>query len=216
MKFSKSLVVAAVTAAFASTAGAQVTGSLGGPIGPFLGLSAPALCTGAPNCTLGSIATISGGAVRNADLFQADQQGFTVNGGAQPDGRFLAAGPNNNGNATMTFLSNNIGNIGFLWGSPDVWNRLRVNTNAGFVDFTATGLGFPSVTGSQSVSQYVRFTVTNPSNYITSIVFSNDVNQNIDAFEATQFNILPEPSTYVMMVAGLAGLFAVSKRRKTA
>lgn len=213
MKISKFLLATgALVASFSANAGAQVTGSFGGPLSAFLGLSAPSACTGAPNCTLfgAGFATILGGSVQGGDLPFADIPA----GGAVFQSRFLAAGPSNNGASTMTF-NMPIQDIGFLWGSPDRYNRLRVNTTGGFVDFTALGMSFPSVTGDQTVSTYVRFKA-DAGLTITSLVFDN--NPSTDAFEAANFtsSTVPEPSTYALMAAGLAALAFASKRRKLA
>jgi hypothetical protein len=51
---------------------------------------------------------------------------------------------------------------------------------------------------------------------ITSLSFTNS--SSIDAFEVANFSItpIPEPETYALMLAGLAALGFVSKRRKQA
>ncbi|WP_373061494.1 PEP-CTERM sorting domain-containing protein [Gemmatimonas sp.] len=212
MKFSKSLLAsAALVASVGTSASAQVAGSMGGPLGGFLGLSTGACTFGTP-CTLGSIGSIVGGTV-----YMADQPFADIPAGGIFQGRFLAAGPTPTAPATLTF-STGIRDIGFVWGSPDLYNVLTVNwTNIGgsfSTQFTAVGLGFPVTNGDQSVSTSVRF-VANTGSQITSLVFNNS--PQVNAFEAANFSTtVPEPSTYVLMAAGLAALGLVSKRRKQA
>ena len=214
MTFAKTLLASAALAA-SFGASAVVTGSLGaGPTGPILGLSTEtpgAACSTAAepsnDCTLGPlnapIATISGGTVYNTDMQFADD--------VQPGVPFLAAGPTSSSPAVMTFL-NGTSFLGLLWGSPDTYNTLTIrdNNNVDYV-FTTTSLGFPVQNGDQSFNQYVQF-VASAGTMISSVTFASSV----DAFESTQFTVtpIPEPETYALMLAGLAALGFVSKRRK--
>jgi len=227
MKISKSLLTtAALVASFgaSASANAQVTGmTTAGPIGAFLALSPPIACTNATPCTLGpGVATIRGGTVFNSDQPFAD-----IPAGAIFGSRFLSSGPSSTTPSFMTFAAGGLSNIGFLWGSPDIYNRLTVNSrgindasenvqtfwagagmNAG-----ATGLGFGTTNGNQNFSQYVRFDA-NPGFVITSFEFRNQ--PSIDAFEVANFsiNVVPEPATYALMATGLLALGAIAKRRK--
>ncbi len=88
-------------------------------------------------------------------------------------------------------------------------------TTAGDVAFTAAGLGFGVTNGDQSFSQYVQFTAETGV-AIQGLVFSNS--PAIDAFEVANFNVtaVPEPETYVLMLAGLGAVGFMRRRRRKA
>lgn len=211
MKFAKNLLAAAaLTASFA--AGATVTGSLGGGSGTFLALSGPsgAPCTAA-TCTLGpGVATITGG---RTYLVGNEFNDSPTGSGINVMGNFLSAGPTASEPSVMSFLNGGVNYISFLWGSPDLYNRLTVHSSVG-VDqsFTAAGLSFAVTNGNQSFAQYVRFAATAGS--ILSLTFNND--PQINAFETANFSVtpVPEPETYALMLAGLGALGFISRRRK--
>jgi len=209
MKFVKSL-FACVALAASVGAQAQVTGALGGGAGTFLLLSSPAQCTLAVPCTLtGSVnAEIVGGTILNSDQPFAD-----IPKGAIAGGNFLSAGPTTTEPSTVTFDSG-IDYISFLWGSPDTYNLLTVVTSAGDVNFTASGLGFSVTNGDQSFSQYVQFTADAGVD-ILGLRFDNS--PSINAFETANFSVtapVPEPETYALMLAGLAAVGFVARRRR--
>lgn len=183
-------------------ASAQVSGSLGiaGP-NP-LSLNSTGLSNGAT-----PVASLVGSSIYNNDLQFADRPAGTVFGG-----NFLAAGPTSGNVATLAFLSP-ISFLNFLWGSPDAYNVLTVNSTAGTQTFTAAGLGFPVISGSQSFSQYVHFTA-NAGTLINSVSFSNS--PTVDAFEAANFSVtapVPEPATWALMFAGF-GMIGFTMRRR--
>lgn len=211
MNFTKTLLAAAALTASVG-ANAVVTGSTGGGFGPFLTITAspaPTPATGtactAPNtCTIGPVVgNVSGGTIYSTDRTTAD-----IPFGSSSF--FLAAGPSSGLSSTVTLGATNY--VSFLWGSPDTYNLLRVTDSSGTSTFTTATLGFSQSGGNQSFSQYVQFIGAG----ITSLQFTNS--SSIDAFEATNFSItpIPEPETYALMLAGLAALGFVSKRRKQA
>lgn len=211
MKLFKTLLASVAVATASFGAQAQVTGSLGGGAGSFLLLSSPALCTLATPCTLtGSVnATIVGGSILNSDQPFAD-----IPKGAIAGGNFLSAGPTTTQPSIVTF-STGIDYISFLWGSPDLYNSLTVVTTAGNMVFDVTSLGFSVTNGDQSFSQYVQF-VADAGVDITGLIFTN-ANPPTDAFEVANFTVtapVPEPETYALMLAGLAAVGFISRRRR--
>jgi hypothetical protein len=209
MKLLKTVLASAVLVASAG-ANAAVTGSLGGGLGTFATLSSPTIGVPGTGGTLsGAVtATINGGTVFAADFAFADD--------VLPGENFLAAGPTPGGfvvpnTSTLTFAGAGVSYISFLWGSPDTYNTLTVNSTGSSQVFTAAGLGFPFTNGDQSFNQSVQFTGLAGS-LITSLVFSSTQ----DAFEVARFSItaVPEPETYAMMLAGLGLMGFVARRRK--
>jgi PEP-CTERM motif len=203
MKYSKSLLAtAALIASFG--AHAQVTGSLGGGTGTFLSLSSAGLSGG-------SVATLAGGTIYTQDQPFADIPAGVVFGNT-----FLAAGPIAGAPATLSFTGGGVDYISFLWGSPDTYNLLTVNSTAGSQTFTTSTLGFSVSNGDQSFSQYVQFSAL-AGNKITSLSFNNVPGR--DAFESANYSVnvtapVPEPETYALLLAGLGAVAFVARRRR--
>lgn len=196
------IALAALPLSLAVPAQAGVVGSIGNNGSAMVGLSSAGLNGGA-------LATLTGGTVHNADQPFADIPAGGVFGNA-----FLAAGPSSGNTATLTFASA-INYLSFLWGSPDTYNRLTVNSTAGSYSFTANGLGFPVTNGDQSFSSYVQFAAQAPGERITSVVFSN--NPTTDAFEVANFRVgsaVPEPATWALMILGFGAVGAAMRRRQ--
>ena len=193
-----SSIAAAAAIALSSTAGASVTGGLGTGGGTFLALSSAGLAGG-------SVATLSGGTVYANDQPFADIPKGTVTD-------FLAAGVLAGQPATLTFTSP-VSYLGFLWGSPDLYNLLTIISTDISQVFTVASLGFSVTDGNQAFSQYVQF-ASAPGSKITGVVFSNTPAQ--DAFEVANFsvNTIPEASSYALMLAGLGIVGFVARRRR--
>lgn len=207
MMFKKTLLAAAALVASVG-ANANVTGSLGSGVGPFLTLNggSAAPCTAA-TCSLGAPTnTIAGGKIYTGDQGFADIPKGTVTS-------FLAAGPSSTSPAILTFGGLGVSFVSFLWGSPDTYNSLTITDTLGST--YSFGNGGPGYVlpgdGNQSFSAYVAFNATGA--LIRSLTFSS---ASTDAFEVANFSItpIPEPETYALMLAGLAALGFVSKRRK--
>ena len=197
------LLVASTALSAAMGANAQVSGSLGGGSGSFLSLSSAGLSGG-------SVATLSGGTVYNADRPFAD-----IPFGVVFEGNFLAAGVTSGALATLSFTGAGLDYISFLWGSPDAYNVLTVTSTGGATQIlTAQGLGFAETNGDQKFSQYVQFSALGGGK-ITALSFSNLPQK--DAFESSNFSVItpvPEPQTYALLLAGLAAVGFVAQRRR--
>jgi len=171
----------------------------------------PGVFLGTGPCTLSGVvnASIVGGTILNSDQPFAD-----IPKGAVAGGNFLSAGPTTTQDSTISF-SSGLSYVSFLWGSPDLYNALTVKTSAGDFAFTAAGLGFSLTNGDQGFSQYVQFTA-NAGVAIKGLVFSNS--PMVDAFEVANFNVtaVPEPETYVLMLAGLGAVGFMNRRRRKA
>lgn len=202
MKTSKILLAAAALCA-AMGANAQVLGqAVGSSSGTFLQLSTAGLSGG-------TVATLTGGTVYTQDQPFAD-----IPKGGIFGGNFLAAGPTSGAPATLSFLNGGVGFISFLWGSPDLYNKLTVTSTGGFTQvFDATNIAFASTTGDQAYSQYVQFTGLAGSR-ITQLTFNNV--PAIDAFETANYSVtpIPEPETYALLLAGLGAVAFVARRRR--
>jgi hypothetical protein len=195
----KTLVAAAIAlASFASSA--QVTTGLGSFGSSFLTLSSSNVMNGAiynasqtftyavrPTNSSPSITTVGNwGAV-------AGTQNTNTGGGVT---------------ATLN-LPNGASRVSFLWGSPDTFNQLIVNTDAGSKTFTAAALGLNPNSATNAAS-YVNFTVSGGAKEISSLTFVSSTN----AFEFSNVSAVPEPGTYAMLLSGLMAVGFVARRRR--
>jgi hypothetical protein len=185
-------------ASFASTA--QVTGGLGSVGSSFLNLSSANVTNGA----LYSASQTFSYAARPTNTSPAIT---TVGNWGAVAG---SSNTNNGGGVTATLnLPTGMSNVSFLWGSPDTYNSVIVNTNAGSRTFTAAALGL-TASGDPNRASYVKFGVAGTASAITSLTFVSSQ----AAFEFSNVAAVPEPGTYAMLLSGLAAVGAVVRRRR--
>jgi hypothetical protein len=172
--------------------------------------------TGSPLLTLNNlgltgVATLSGG-----DVLAASTPTAALPTNTAPPistvGNFLAAGPSDGGNATLTFTTPT-SELSFLWGSPDTFNTLSIVTNnQGTLTYTASSAGVTPPNGNQQFAEYVDFVGT-LGTVIESVTFESTSN----AFEVSNFAVsgVPEASTWAMMVLGFLGLGFLGYRKSS-
>jgi hypothetical protein len=204
MRIAKLAMITAAAVLAPTAANAAIFPSLSGNMTNQLTLSATGLSNGSTQ-----VATLSGGKVYTSDQPFADIPKGGITGGT-----FLAAGPTAGQPATLTF-TNPTSYLSFLWGSPDTYNQLTVNTNVRSYVYTAANLNFARTDGDQSFSQYVSFATT-AGELISSVNFTNV--PAADAFEAANFSVtaVPEPATWAMMLVGFGMVAATARRRSAA
>ena len=164
-----------------------------------------------------SSTNFSGGAIYNEPQ-TFDYAARPTNGSPSivTKGKWAAVGGhsnnNNNGGGNSAVFTPVYGAqwVSFLWGSPDSYNSLTINTNAGSQTFLASTLGL-TATGDRNQAQYVTFRVTGAATAITSMRFDSSK----EAFEFSNINAaVPEPGTYAMLLSGLMGVGFVARRRR--
>lgn len=166
-------------------------------------------------------AAAAGGAVLNNYV----EQGVTFNGGrvydvsargvgAQPFGgttNFVAMGPSTP--LTVSFATGTT-YFSFLWGSTDTHNTLEVTTNLGTTSYIPGQGGMPTQNPSWSNAIYFNWhagvgeTVTSLRLTATGQAFE------VDNFSVQAVSAIPEPATSAMLLAGLAVLGSMARRRK--
>jgi PEP-CTERM motif len=150
--------------------------------------------------------SISGGTIQTASIpFVALKPLDLVD-----NGKFWSLDPSNlpaTSPGIITF-STAVKQLSFLWGSPDYFNDLVVHLNSGNQTI------FPfAANGDNNNSRYLSLTASG-GDEITGLTFSS-VNGNGYAFEVDNMRItqVPEPQTYTLLLAGLAAMGFVARRR---
>lgn len=196
MNPTKTLVAAAIALASLASS-AQVTTGLSSLGSSFLTLSS---------------SNVTGGAIYNAtQSFSYAVRPTNTSPTINTVGNWVAvAGSSNtnNGGGTTARLNLVPGTTGvsFLWGTPDTFNSVKVNTNAGSLTFTAAALGLSAPNG----AGYVNFRVAGTASAITSLDFMSSQ----QAFEFSNVTAVPEPGTYAMLLSGLMAVGFVARRRR--
>lgn len=216
MKLLNALLAPAVLVA-STGANAFVVGSLTGSGSNNLTLSSPTIGVAGTGGTLsGSVsATITGGTVYSSDMPFADD--------VLPGENFLAVGPTAGGfgvpnTSTLTFVGPGISDISFLWGSPQTFNTLTVNSTGPGPNsqiFTPTSMGFPITNGDETFNELVHFTA-GVGSLITSLAFTSSENSfEVGRFTTTAISApVPEPQTYALLLLGLGVMGFTARRRK--
>lgn len=221
MNMSKSLLAAvALVASFGASAGAQATGVVSGPFLPFFTLSANTVngttgtaCAALNNCNLNGIHSITGtGTIRSASQSGISARPFNTVGAY-----FLSVGPSQVLN--MNFAGTGLKDVTFRTGSFDTYNTLTVFTTSGSTVFSGSTLASIVGTGpngNQGFSAFIKFSPTVNGHKVTGLRFQSTSPAMEMSDFSTSANVVPEPSTYVLMATGFAVLGLVSKRRKQA
>ena len=196
MKVSKGFVAAAVALAAAGAHASHLTYSFvdGTPAGSYE----------APSFTDGVNASVQTTSVQNVYL--------------RPEGldaadSFLVISTNHGSSGSATVDVGDASSFSFLWGSPDTFNAIDVYSDGyGVATYTGTQLGLAygfSANGNNGNTGLFTITGNNGAT-IDHVVFrSNGV-----AFEVAVAAPVPEPETYAMMLAGLAAMGFVARRRR--
>lgn len=158
-------------------------------------------------------APVTGGLVTTGSLSGVRAQPFGSTG------NYLTVGPTDGSPATLNLASfGNIGVITFIWGSVDAYNTLEVLRRNGTVMQAFTGANAAVNPNGNQTSP-----VTNP---LARLTFSGsdifDVGglrfrSTQNAFEVDNFAIraaVPEPATWMMMLAGFGIVGAALRRRR--
>lgn len=119
--------------------------------------------------------------------------------------------PSASGSATFTFTSA-YDYLGLYWGSIDAYNSIDFSYKGTGVGTVTGTMVAPPPTGNQAEGYYNRYV------HISGITFDQfTLNSDGYAFEVDNIavNAVPEPAAMLLFGAGLAGLAAVGRRRKT-
>ncbi len=137
-------------------------------------------------------------------------------GSARPvgsTGNYYSVGSNGSqiGPGTATF-NTNLSYFGFLWSSPDVGNTIKFYNGSTHMG-TFTGLNLPVNDGSQGFGTYINI-FAGAGESFNRIEFSYTSN----AFETDNHSFItavPEPESYVLLLAGLGLMATIARRRQT-
>lgn len=156
---------------------------------------------------------IVGGTITNTTISGQHQRPFGSTG------NFLSVGPLDGTSAVLSLASfSRIGQISLLWGSADVFNTVQLLDSANNVIATITGTDvrptvFTSPLTPGQVNRLVTLTFTDAVTQaaIKAIRFSS--NRNAFEIDNVAVRAVPEPTTWLMLIAGFAGVAFGLRRR---
>lgn len=170
--------------------------------------SAGSLGTGSSVVTLSS-ANVTGGAIYSgSQTFSFAARPASASPSASTSGNWLAVGGASNSNngggtsATLT-LPAGVTGVGFLWGSPDPFNSVQINTTAGSQTFTPSDLGLVQLPW-PDVASYVNFKVSSPGTTIISVAFVS-ASQAFEVSNVTASSAVLSSSGFRWRQGGLLG-----------
>lgn len=118
--------------------------------------------------------------------------------------------PETAGSATVDL--GGVSSFSFVWGSPDYHNSIEIHTSAGIELFDGSDLSSlfgTGINGDNTDTGLFTISATDGASLDQIVFRSSGV-----AFELAVANPVPEPETYAMMLAGLAAMGFVARRRR--
>jgi hypothetical protein len=124
------------------------------------------------------------------------------------------------GTATMNFAAflgnQDVTGFSFYWGSIDAYNTLDLLNRSGGVIASFTGANFPPATGDQTAGATNRrayFDLSGADRQLGGLRFTSSQY----AFESDtfSFSVVPESSTWALMILGFGGVGAMARRKAT-
>lgn len=174
--------------------------------------------------TAGPTSTESGAVT--ADFDNAPPAGWSYTGGALftssiggvtavppgATGNFWSIGTSGNqdGPGVVSLAGGGAKYYGFLWGSPDEYNTVSFYDGATLLGSYTGSAVYPPANGDQSIGRFFN-AFAGSGEKITSVQFGSTQN----AFETDNHAVIavPEPESYALMLAGLAVVGFVARRR---
>ena len=118
-----------------------------------------------------------------------------------------------------SFLSNqDVANFSFYWGSIDKFNTVQLLDRLGNVLFTLSGSALPPANGGSKdplTNERVEFTLTGADQALGGLRFtSTKPGFEVDTIAFDILSVIPEPTTWGLMLAGFFGMGATLRARR--